>query len=350
MATNIPKVLFLANIPKTGEPRSIGGATVLAQRMLEYLKVNSAIEVHHKNIRTLWRHKLMLLEYILWLFKFPFVVKNVDVVSIHGTKDVHFTVGGFLILWCKLLGKTSIYHFFGGNFHLQYSKAPGFVQWFLKKTILNADTVFFETKQQITFFKKQQIDTVWLPNARHRPQHVSLKKPFTHSFVFVSRIVPSKGVNELVEAARTLPDPYKITLYGPIDDRHYSHTIFNNSPVQYKGELAPDQVVTTLASHDVLVLPSYFEGEGYPGIIIEALSLGMPVITTQWRSLPEIVTNNDNGLLIPIQNTQALVAAITSFNTSNYAAFQQRALASFDNFDTAIVFKKLISAYTKKHS
>ena len=82
-----------------------------------------------------------------------------------------------------------------------------------------------------------------------------------------------------------------------------------------------------------------------PGIIIEALSVSMPVIATKWMALPEIITTEHNGILIEIKNTNQLKNAITSFNTENYGEYSNNALDSFKNFDSAIVFNKIIERY-----
>ena len=107
------------------------------------------------------------------------------------------------------------------------------------------------------------------------------------------------------------------------------------------------EVLNTLTSYDVLMLPSYFEGEGYPGIIIESLALGIPVITTNWKALPEIITTNLNGILIDIKNEKQLVKAIMAFNDENYPIFRENAFKSFQQFSSDVVFNKIIDSYLK---
>ena len=101
------KVLFFANIPVPNEERSIGGATVLAKNILNYIVLDSRIQVTHQPIRTFWRNKLQLIDYFFWIFWFPFVGRKFDVISFHGTKDFHFTIAPILWLWAKALNKRS---------------------------------------------------------------------------------------------------------------------------------------------------------------------------------------------------------------------------------------------------
>jgi len=342
------KVLFFANIPIEGEERSIGGATVLAKSILNFLQSDNRIQLKHQQIRFFWRNKLQLLDYFCWLFRFPFSIKNYDVISFHGTKDFHFIIAPFLWLWAKLFKKKVIYHFFGGNFHEQYQGLPKAFKQFIKNTILKSDTLFFETKQMINFFEKEKIkSSVWLPNSR-APLIKDLSiKEYSKKFVFISRVIPQKGVNEIIKVAKSLPNDYEVDIYGPIDDRHYSDDFFKNNKATYKGLLHPDEVIPTLSKYDVLLLPSYFDGEGYPGIIIESLAVGIPVITTNWKALPELITNNENGFLIDIKNENQLKQAILAFNKENHPTFRKKAFNSFQQFSSDVVFNKIIDSYLK---
>lgn len=341
-----PKVLFFANIPVDGEQRSIGGATVLAEAIFQHLINCRQIDVKHIQIRSFWKHKLQLIDYFFWIFRFPFLIRNFDIISFHGTKDFHFTIAPILWVWAKLFNKKIIYHFFGGNFHLQYNSLPSIFKKILDNTILNSNTVFFETKLLINFFNKQnKTNFVWLPNSRKPIENPSPKPSFNKRFVFISRIIPQKGIEEIISASEDLPPNYQIDIYGPIDSRHYEINYFKGKKVSYKGILRPDEVIDTLKKYDVKLLPSYFDGEGYPGVLIESLSLGIPVITTNWLSLTEIITDNFNGKIIPIKDSEALKNAILSFNDENYSEFCQNALTSFENFNSDKVFDKFINAY-----
>lgn len=342
------KILFFANIPVLREERSIGGATVLAKNILDFISLDPSVKVTHQQIRAFWRNKLQLIDYSFWIFRFPFVARKHKVISFHGTKDFHFTIAPILWIWAKILNKRTIYHFFGGNFMDQYEAIPKVYQFILKKTILKSDTVFFETLQLMSFFENKGIQNAeWLPNARKPIQRKRTETNFEKKFVFISRVVPQKGITEIVEAAAILPEDYSVDIYGPIDDRHYENSVFKNSNVNYKGMLRPDEIETTLSKYNVLLLPSYFEGEGYPGIIIESLAMGIPVITTHWKALPEVITDGYNGLLIPIKNPGALAKAMEHFSRSNYSEYSRNAFESFEKFNSEIVFKRIIDSYIK---
>lgn len=340
------KVFFFANLPIQNVKASYGGATVLAFQILNYLRKDERIILKHSPIRKSWKPKFHLIDHFLWIIKFPFVIRKFDVISFHATWDFNFTSAPMVWLWAKLMKKKIIYHFFGGHFHHQYDKLPLFLKWIYNKTILNSDYVFFETKAMINYFQDKGITNIeWLPNAREALIENLEERDFQRKFVFVSRVIPEKGIYEIVEAAENLPTDYVIDIYGPIDNRYIQEEFFKGKKVDYKGVLSPKDVVNVLKKYDIMLLPTWFKGEGYPGIIIEALSLGMPVISTEWISIPEIIEDGFNGKLIEVRNSDKLREAIEFFNIENYPKFRQNAFNSFEQFNSEIVFEKLKKSY-----
>ena len=53
-----------------------------------------------------------------------------------------------------------------------------------------------------------------------------------------------------------------------------------------------------------MLFPTYYEGEGFAGTLIDAMAAGVPVIASNWRYNKEIVINNKTGLLI--ENSETL--------------------------------------------
>jgi glycosyltransferase involved in cell wall biosynthesis len=84
------------------------------------------------------------------------------------------------------------------------------------------------------------------------------------------------------------------------------------------------------------MLPTFYKGEGYPGIIIEAYSLGIPVIATTLQGIQEITDKYQTGILVEPKNAHGLVAAIRYFDETNYADMSAAAYKKFDEFDADI--------------
>ncbi len=133
-------------------------------------------------------------------------------------------------------------------------------------------------------------------------------------FIYLGHLWRIKGVETILEAVPHLPLGCSIDLFGPLDE-YTAETIERrgNGRVRYGGFLTHDQVDIALWKYDCLVLPTHHPGEGYPGVIAEAFAHGLPVITTKWLAIPEIV-DETCGLLIDPQDTPGFVAALTALN------------------------------------
>lgn len=101
---------------------------------------------------------------------------------------------------------------------------------------------------------------------------------------------------------------------------------------------------------DLALLPSL--GEGIPLSLLEAMSLGIPVVATKVGGIPEIVEEDRNGLLVPPNDTEALIGAISrATDLINYQRLSRGALEKFSELndfeemveETASVFAELCS-------
>ena len=61
-----------------------------------------------------------------------------------------------------------------------------------------------------------------------------------------------------------------------------------------------------LADYDVMLFPTFWSGEGFPGIIIDAYISGLPVIASNWNLNKDIVVDGETGYIIPPHNAAAL--------------------------------------------
>lgn len=139
------------------------------------------------------------------------------------------------------------------------------------------------------------------------------------SFLLISRMIKEKGIHEFVKAARKIKAWFphaRFTLVGPIDNNPGAITREQIEGWEQEGivEYAGVQVDVRpfLARTEVYVLPTYYL-EGIPRSILEALAMGKPVITTDWRGCRETVTRDVNGYLVPPQDAEALAHAMARY-------------------------------------
>lgn len=129
--------------------------------------------------------------------------------------------------------------------------------------------------------------------------------------VFMARIRKDKGypaVFSLAEFIRKERINATITFYGSIDpqdkDVFQSLIRLNNDIVFYRGVLNPECIQETLSQYDVMVLPTSYYTEGFPGTVLDAFIAGIPVIVTEWEYSHEFVDEGKTGFIVPFENGQ----------------------------------------------
>lgn len=132
---------------------------------------------------------------------------------------------------------------------------------------------------------------------------------------FISRIELSKGLDTLVDIAKLLKkekinEKVTIDFYGQKTDTYFDIHMSEEEIFNYRGVLQPHEVIPTLRQYDALIFPSHYEGEGCPGILVEALSAGLPIIASDWKYNDEFVANGINGFLCDTYNASEYISAI----------------------------------------
>ena len=137
-------------------------------------------------------------------------------------------------------------------------------------------------------------------------------------FVFISRVSAGKGCDYILEAARRLNqeglgDRFSVSFYGKIESGYDSFLpgVTQLENVDYKGflDLQEKESYDTLAAYDVMLFPTYWEGEGFAGIFIDAFIAGLPVICSDWNCNKDFI-NDELGRVIPVHDVDALSSAM----------------------------------------
>lgn len=134
--------------------------------------------------------------------------------------------------------------------------------------------------------------------------------------VCVGRLAEQKGQLVLVDAAARLAAAgvdFQLVLAGDGPMRPRIETAIAarglGARVRITGWLSNDAVRAEMAAARIVVLPSF--AEGLPVVLMEALALGRPVVTTYVAGIPELVRDETNGWLVPAGDTESLARALT---------------------------------------
>ena len=141
------------------------------------------------------------------------------------------------------------------------------------------------------------------------------KPPQKARLVCVGRLCEQKGQLLLLEACRNLKEKglkFELVLAGDGEMRPEIERMIDaydlNAQVRITGWISSSQVREEILAAEVMVLPSF--AEGLPVVIMEAMALKRPVISTFVAGIPELVINGHNGWLVPAGSVEALTSAI----------------------------------------
>jgi glycosyltransferase involved in cell wall biosynthesis len=141
------------------------------------------------------------------------------------------------------------------------------------------------------------------------------------TFTLISRLLVSKGVRDLIAAARIVRARYpqaRFRIVGQLEADGHPDGVRRaeldgwvaEGLVDYAG--FSDDVPGVLAATTVFVLPSYYR-EGVPRTNLEALAIGRPIVTTDWVGCRETVEDGVNGFLVPPRDPVALAERLERY-------------------------------------
>ncbi|GAB5400300.1 MAG: glycosyltransferase family 4 protein [Aureisphaera sp.] len=172
-------------------------------------------------------------------------------------------------------------------------------------------------------------------------------------YVFVGRIVKDKGINELVSAFTKLYEENKgitLLLVGPFEDDLDAVSEWTSKTIQQHNAIITTGYQTDVrpffALSDALVFPSY--REGFPNVVLQACAMGLPCIVSDINGCNEIITENDNGKIVPAKDEEALFHTMKEL-FSDKDLFQALAKSSRnsikEHFERSYIWEELSTEY-----
>jgi glycosyltransferase involved in cell wall biosynthesis len=141
---------------------------------------------------------------------------------------------------------------------------------------------------------------------QQRSLHNVLKKTGDYA-LFIGRLDPEKGVNTLLAAWRLLDFPLKIRGNGRMDEKAREFIRQHNlNNIEFLGRMEELELLDLIGNARFLVMPSEGYYETFGLVIIEAYSRGVPVVASNIGVVPELVADNQTGLLFESGNAQDL--------------------------------------------
>lgn len=215
------------------------------------------------------------------------------------------------------VSKRTFYWVIGGSLHT--SLANGQRNW---ETYSKLAAILVQGNNMVVSMNQIGLNNVhFIPNSKYI-DYIPIKNDVYDGkihFVFLSRIERTKGCDIIFSSMDTLnaigyEEKYDVTFYGKtttelgyFDEFKAQLARFDNA--YYKGvlNLRNTQNYDELSKYNVMLFPTFWPGEGFPGVIIDAYIAGLPVIASDWNLNKDVIVDGDTGWIVPTYNVEAVV-------------------------------------------
>lgn len=280
--------------------------------------------------------------------KFTHILKQYDIVHFHEA-DFSFPLFSFFVR------KPKIFHLHGidANFYKRYHLS----RMILKHVSDSYISISRQMTKELAELGIPKYKIIYLPNAVDVKLFHPQGKKEDDLLLFVGRISFEKGLNVLLESLRYLKRSCRLVVIGPAGSDKYSQDMLKliekenqrgKHKIEYLGALEHADTIEWYQKASISVLPSL--KDAFPVVMLEALSCETPVIATNVGSIPEVVRNHENGILVqpnnPVKLAEAIQHLLDNKSVRTKMGMEGRKWV-IKNFSLEVSAKKLSSIYQK---
>lgn len=291
----------------------LDGQTIKTRSIYQLLKLNS--DEHSKQVlfydtQKFKKNKLNLLNSFLRVSECEILFY----VPAHNNLKYLFPLLYFI---CKIRGIDIHYVVVGGWLHDFIKKLP-LHQYLLRKV----KSIYPQTNDLSNLLKTSYSfqNVVQLHNFRFSNKNLVRSKELNSpiKLVFMARVHPQKGMETLFKLIEKL-ELYKINyhsldVYGPIFSDYKE--LFNNliekssGRINYCGIVEPANISKVLSNYDLLLFPTEYYTEGFPGTILDAYLANIPVVVSKWKYASEFVKDGKTGLIADFKDKDDFIEKV----------------------------------------
>lgn len=301
------------------------------QNNLEVLPINCSDRENDLTNMGRWSYKNIYFGLIALIkLLFTLISKKINIVYVPISQNtLAFFRDGLYILTGRLLGSKVLIHLHGSYFTEFYRKSNFFMKKYIDLVMKSCSGAIVLGYSLKYVFRKWFDDSkiFVLPNFS---EEIKFNKrriaQSTLKITYLGNLVESKGIFQLLEAFSIVEKSFsnvQLHIAGKFGKDPYTgmteedtKTLFFNfiskypQNIIYHGQIFdPDKKVKFLYDSDIFVFPSWIEGQ--PLVILEAMSCGLPIISTKnCGVIDETVIDGFNGILVEKKNIVSLTAAI----------------------------------------
>ncbi|MCF6308051.1 MAG: glycosyltransferase family 4 protein [Flavobacteriaceae bacterium] len=275
-------------------------------------------------------------------------VKNrnkIDVVLIdtYSTQNFYFAV--YIAKLCRTFNIPYIPILRGGNLPARLKKSPKQS----KKLFANAKTNIAPSNYLLDAFKKEGFTNItYIPNTIEIKKYpfllrkeIKVKLLWVRSF---AELYNPKLALEIVEELQKKQIDVSLCMVGPEKDGSLEEckniAKEKNLPITFTGKLSKEEWINLSEEYTLFINTTNFDN--MPVSVLEAMALGLPVISTNVGGIPYLIEDNKTGILVPANNVDVFVKAITELlsNPEKTETLSKNARDAVEQFDWEVVKEK----------
>lgn len=279
------------------------------------------------------------------------IFKNITIVHIHTASNIDFKRSAVYVRISKFFKKKVILHIHGGKFGEYYKTNSNYV----KKICNKCDCLATVSNYFVNFLVNNNLNnTVHLiPNAVNEPlSHKVLGRNKIINLLYMGRIDDNKGIFILLEVLANnksvFNEKIKLNIAGNGEIERMNRFIADNrisELVSYHGWVDEKKKGELLSNSDIYIHLSEFESFGIS--ILEAMSYGLPIITTAVGGITDLVKDNFNGITIKRDNKIGIAEAIIHLANNKYTRekYGEKSIEISQNYFPNKIEKRLETIY-----
>lgn len=223
-----------------------------------------------------------------------------------------------MMYYAKKIFRRRVFHdVIGGNLSSYVKRFPKYAKYL---DSYDGNWVeFYKMKQKL---EEQGIhNCTVIPNFKRLDTSAvktTLSEADMNAFCMFSRVTEEKGVTEAIESVMKYNEEHtekiRLNIWGPVDERYKAdfEALLKSAgeTVKYQGCVNYSESVEVLTNHLALLFPTYWDGEGFPGTIVDAYTAGVPVIASDWNANAELVENFCTGWVYPNEKINTFYESI----------------------------------------
>lgn len=226
----------------------------------------------------------------------------------------------------------------------------------LEKKLKKFNGIFVETSTMKKALEEKGFTNVFvMPNCKElnilTEDELIYPKAEPYKLCTFSRVCKQKGIEDAVDAVREVNEHfgrvvYSLDIYGQIDanETEWFENLKKTFPeyVRYGGLVQFDKSVEVLKDYFALLFPTYYEGEGFAGTILDAYAAGIPVIASNWKYNSEIIEEGKTGFLFETKNQEQLQQLLVQMLEKDVSSIKKTCLLVVERYLPKVVVSNFL--------